>query len=173
MHKVFLGIGGNIGDREKNFVRCIELIEKRLGKIILLSPVYETPPWGFSSENNFWNRVICCETNFEPKALLKEIHKIETLFGRDRKNDGYNAREMDIDILYFDDIIIKSNSLVIPHPLIHERLFVLKPLADIAPDVIHPVLQKNSLQMLESCKDTSVINKVNLEQTINSAKAEY
>ena len=163
MHKIFLGIGGNIGNKKKNFARCRKMIEKRLGKIILLSPVYETAPWGFPSENNFWNQVIYSETNFEPEALLKEIHQIEILFGRDRKNDkssGYSSREMDIDILYFDDIILKSDSLVIPHPLIHERLFVLKPLSDIAPDVIHPVLQKNSLQMLENCKDTSDINKL-------------
>ena len=163
MHKIFLGIGGNIGDKEKNFVRCRKIIEKRLGEIILLSPIYETPAWGFSSENNFWNQVIYCETNFDPETLLKEIHKIEILFGRDRKSNGYNSREMDIDILYFDDFIIKSSSLVIPHPLIHERLFVLKPLSDIAPNVVHPVLQKNSLQMLDDCKDTSAISKVSLE----------
>lgn len=160
MHKIFLGIGGNIGNKKKNFIRCRELIEKRLGKIILLSPVYETPPWGFSSENNFWNQVICCETNLEPEILLKEIHQIEILFGRERKSNGYSSREIDIDILYFDDFILKSDSLVIPHPLIHERMFVLKPLSDIAPEFIHPVLQKNSLQMLDSCKNTSAIYKV-------------
>ena len=163
MRKVFLGIGGNIGDKKKNFIYCRKLIEKSLGKIILLSPVYETPPWGFSSENNFWNQVVCCETNFEPETLLKEIHQIEILFGRDRKSDGYNSREMDIDILYFDDFIIESESLIIPHPLIHKRLFVLKPLSDIAPDLIHPVLKKTSLQMLYDCKDTSIINKVDWE----------
>ena len=163
MHKVFLGIGGNIGDKRENFVRCRKMIEERLGKIIFISPVYETSAWGFLSENNFWNQVIYCETNFEPEILLKEIHEIETLFGRDRKNNGYNSREMDIDILYFDDFILKSDFLVIPHPLIHERLFVLKPLSDIAPNVIHPVLQKSSLQMLENCKDTSAISKVDLE----------
>ena len=163
MHKVFLGIGGNIGDKKKNFVRCMELIEKMLGKIILFSPVYETPPWGFSSENNFWNQIFYIETNFEPEILLKKIHQIEILFGRDRKGDDYSSREIDIDILYFDNFILESDSLIIPHPLIHERLFVLKPLSDIAPDFIHPVLQKNSLQMLDNCKDTSTINKVDLE----------
>jgi len=159
MHKVFLGIGGNIGDKKKNFVKCWELVEKMLGKIILLSPVYETPPWGFVSENNFWNQVICIETSFEPEALLKEIRKIEYLFGRDIKTKGYCSREMDIDILYFDDLILKTDFLEIPHSLIHERLFVLKPLSDIAPDFIHPILQKTSLQMLGVCEDVSEIRK--------------
>ena len=163
MYKVFLGIGGNIGDKKKNFVRCYELIEERLGKIMLFSPIYETPPWGFLSENNFWNQVIYCETNFEPEMLLEEIHQIELLFGRDRKSGSYSPREMDIDILYFDDFIIKSDYLVIPHPFIQERLFVLKPLSDIAPDFINPVLKKTSLQMLENCKDTSEIKKVGFE----------
>lgn len=162
MHKVFLGIGGNIGNKRENFVRCWEIIEKRLGKIVLLSPVYETPPWGFYSKNNFWNQVVCIETDFEPEMLLKEIHQIEILFGRNRKSNGYSSREIDIDILYFDDLILKSDSLSIPHSLLHERLFVLKPLSEIAPRFLHPVLQKNSLQMLDNCKDVSVINKVEL-----------
>ncbi|MDR2910060.1 MAG: 2-amino-4-hydroxy-6-hydroxymethyldihydropteridine diphosphokinase [Bacteroidales bacterium] len=162
MHKFFLGIGGNIGSKKENFIRCRELIEKRLGKIILFSTIYETPSWGFSSKNNFWNQVIYSETDFEPEILLEEINKIEVLFGRNRKGNGYSSREMDIDILYFDDLIFKNDFLSIPHPLMHERLFVLKPLSEIAPYLIHPVLQKNSLQMLYNCKDTSVIKKVDL-----------
>lgn len=162
MHEIFLGTGGNIGNRKENFIRCQELIEERLGKTVSLSSIYETPAWGFSSEDIFWNQVIHIETDLEPEALLKEINKIETLFGRTRNGDGYSSREMDIDILYFDDLIVRSDCLSIPHPLIHERLFVLKPLSEIAPYLIHPVLQKNSLQMLDDCKDTSVIKRVDL-----------
>ncbi len=162
MHEIFLGTGGNIGNRKENFIRCQELIEERLGKTVSMSSIYETPAWGFSSEDIFWNQVIHIETDLEPEALLKEINKIETLFGRTRNGDGYSSREMDIDILYFDDLIVRSDCLSIPHPLIHERLFVLKPLSEIAPYLIHPVLQKNSLQMLDDCKDTSVIKRVDL-----------
>lgn len=162
MHEIFLGTGGNIGNRKENFIRCQELIEERLGKTVSMSSIYETPAWGFSSEDIFWNQVIHIETDLEPEALLKEINKIETLFGRTRNGDGYSSREMDIDILYFDDLIVRSDCLSIPHPLIHERLFVLKPLSEIAPYFIHPVLQKNSLQMLDDCKDTSVIKRVDL-----------
>ncbi len=162
MHEIFLGTGGNIGNRKENFIRCQELIEERLGKTVSMSSIYETPAWGFSSEDIFWNQVIHIETDLEPEALLKEINKIETLFGRTRNGDGYSSREMDIDILYFDDLIVRSDCLSIPHPLIHERLFVLKPLSEIAPYFVHPVLQKNSLQMLDDCKDTSVIKRVDL-----------
>lgn len=162
MFKVFLGIGGNLGNKQENFNKVHSLIEKKLGKTLNSSSVYETTPWGFNSENNFWNQIFLIETKKSPNELLSEIHKIEDSFGRERKSKQYNSREMDIDILYFDDIFLETESLIIPHPQIHKRLFVLVPLAEIAPDFKHPLLRLTSLQMLDNCWDKSIIIKVEL-----------
>ena len=160
MHKVFLGIGGNIGNKQSNFQKVLKIIETELGAIIKKSSVYETPPWGFSSEENFWNQVILIETKLSPQKLLKSIHYIENDFGRNREGKGYNSREMDIDILYFDDIYLEEENLIIPHPKMHLRKFVLVPLNEIAPGLKHPLLRFTSLQMLENCTDSSVIFKL-------------
>ena len=122
--------------------------------------MYETPPWGFEATENFWNMVFIIVTEFSAAELLQKINKIEDSFGRTRDNLIYKSREMDIDILYFDDETIKTENLTIPHPLLHKRLFVLVPLAEIAPDFFHPVLKLTSLEMLKNCEDKSVIKKI-------------
>ncbi|MEN8116463.1 MAG: 2-amino-4-hydroxy-6-hydroxymethyldihydropteridine diphosphokinase [Bacteroidota bacterium] len=160
MHKVFLGLGGNIGNKQKNFEQTYPLIEKILGHIVKSSSVYETPPWGFKSDDNFWNQVIVIETKLEAEELLWRIHEIEDKFGREHGTERYSSREMDIDILYFDDLYCECKTLIIPHPRIHERKFVLVPLVEIAPDLKHPLLRLTSVQMLENCRDKSVIKKL-------------
>ncbi len=160
MHKVYLGIGGNIGNKQKNFENVYQIIENELGRIIVASSIYETPPWGFQSDNIFWNSVIEIETSYSPEKLLSKIHSIEEIFGKKRGNEKYSSREMDIDILYFDDIFIETEILIIPHPRIHQRKFVLVPLNEIAPNLKHPLLRQTSFEMLENCKDESVIKKV-------------
>jgi 2-amino-4-hydroxy-6-hydroxymethyldihydropteridine diphosphokinase len=162
MSQVFLGIGGNIGNKQANFNKVYNLIERKLGQISAKSSIYESPPWGFHAENNFWNQVLKIETEKSPETLLHEIHEIEALFGRKRKKKQYVSREMDIDILYYDDIYTETETLIIPHPRIPLRMFVVVPLAEIAPDFKHPLLRFTSLQMLENCKDKSVIKKVQL-----------
>lgn len=165
MHKVFIGIGGNIGDKQKNFERVRTLVNERLGKIRKESSVYETPPWGFHSEFKFWNQVMYIETILESEELLWHIKEIEAMFGRNvDENSTYDNREMDIDILYFDDIFFDSRDLIIPHPRIQERLFVLVPLVEIAPDFKHPLLRMTNLTLLENCRDKSIIRKVNLDE---------
>ena len=160
MHQVFLGIGGNTGNKHDNFDKVYTFIKNELGDIIKCSSVYETPPWGFESEENFWNQVILIETQFAPEKLLENITKIENWFGRERVSGKYTSREMDIDILYYDDLFIETETLIIPHPRIQQRRFVLIPLNEIASDLMHPLLCLTSFQMLEKCKDESVILKL-------------
>ena len=160
MQQVFLGIGGNLGNKNENFKYVSSLIENHLGKILQASSKYETPPWGFHAEESFWNQVLLIETKHSPEILLKEIHKIEELFDRKRDEKEYSSRKMDIDILYYDDIFLEEKKLTIPHPLLHQRKFVLVPLAEIAPEFKHPLLRLTSVQMLENCHDESVIKKV-------------
>lgn len=160
MHKVFIGIGGNIGNKQENFNRVHQMIEEELGHIVTASSIYEAPPWGFHSEDIFWNQVLIIETKLEAEELLWRIHAIEDRFGRERGAERYTSRPMDIDILYFDDQYFETKTLIVPHPRIHERKFVLVPLAEIAPDFKHPLIRLTSLQMLENCRDVSLIKKV-------------
>ncbi len=160
MHKVFLGIGGNLGDKKKNLQKCIELIRENLGEVDIISSVYETPPWGFSAESNFLNQVILIETNLDMLQLLQETQKIEAQFKKRRSSEGYSSREMDIDILFFDDEIIETPELIIPHPLLHKRNFVLAPMVEIAGEFIHPVLNKKMRLLLDECDDRSPIVKI-------------
>lgn len=160
MHQVFLSIGGNLGNKRANFDKVYTHIQNESGSIILRSSVYETPAWGFESEDPFWNQVLCIETHLNPSEILENIKKIDAAFGRKRIREGYSSREMDVDILYFDDQIINAENLTIPHPLLHKRLFVVVPLAEIAPDWVHPVLKLTSVEMLDNCEDKSEIKKV-------------
>jgi len=160
MHKVYLGIGGNIGNKQQNFREAYQNIEKELGEIIKMSSIYETPPWGFQSEDLFWNSVIEILTLLSPEDLLSKIHSIEENFGRVRTLTRFSSREMDIDILYYDKIYMETETLVIPHPFIHLRKFVLVPLTEIAPNFKHPLLRLTSIEMLGNCRDESIIKKV-------------
>jgi 2-amino-4-hydroxy-6-hydroxymethyldihydropteridine diphosphokinase len=160
MYKVYLGIGGNIGNKQKNFEDVYPIIEKKLGKIINASSIYETPPWGFQSDDTFWNSVIEIEYPDSPEQLLDDIHEIEKQFGRKRESQNYSSREMDIDILYFDDLYMETETLIIPHRYLHLRKFVLVPLNQIASNLKHPLLRLTSFEMLEICKDQSIIKRV-------------
>ncbi|NOY95280.1 MAG: 2-amino-4-hydroxy-6-hydroxymethyldihydropteridine diphosphokinase [Chlorobi bacterium] len=159
MHSVFVGIGGNIGDKPLVFRQARGLIDEIMGNIILSSSIYESPPWGFESEDTFWNQVLKIVTNLSPAELLGGINRIEGIFGRKRTSTGYSSRQMDIDILYFDDLILETEELTIPHPLLHKRMFVLAPLCEIAPDFIHPVLRLTSKEMKGNCTDKSVVSR--------------
>ena len=163
MHKVFLGIGGNLGIKSDNFKKVHLSIQHELGAIVNKSSVYETPPWGFEANEGFWNQVLEITTNYSPSELLGKIHEIENQFGRKRNEKTYSSREMDIDILYYDDIFMEAQNLTIPHPLMYQRKFVLVPLAEIAPQFKHPLLRLTSVQMLENCRDESVIKKIQTE----------
>lgn len=143
MH-VYFGLGTNLGDKEQNLRLAVQHIEERIGKVVSLSAFYATAPWGFASDNAFLNAVVCLETSFPPLEILSVTQSIEKEMGRTHKsvNGVYSDRVIDIDLLLYDDLILDTPALRLPHPLMQERRFVMEPLAEIAPDVMHPVLGK-------------------------------
>ena len=137
-HKVYLGLGSNLGDREDIIRKAISLIGERVGLVIRQSSLIETEPWGFESENKFLNGVILCETTLTPRQVLRATQKIERELGKLRKHSTrrtplsiYHDRPIDIDILLYDDLTIDEPDLKIPHPLMYERDFVMIPLKEI------------------------------------------
>ncbi len=156
----YLSIGSNLGKRLANLQQAIILLGKDLGRVIAISKVYESPSWGFKGET-FLNCCITLETDFTPNAVLERILTIEQAMGRQRTlhDQGYESRSIDIDIIYYNAEVINSPDLTIPHPKMAERRFVLRPLAEIAPQFYHPVLKKDSRNLLQECKDPSVLEK--------------
>lgn len=142
--KIVLAFGSNLGDREEYILSAYRLLEEELGELIMKSSFIETPAWGFESENSFINSVAVFETLKSPFEALAICNKIEKELGRERnpEHKGYQNRTIDIDILFYEDIILDTPTLKIPHPLIEERDFVLIPLKEILPNHIHPILKK-------------------------------
>lgn len=132
-HTVYFSLGANIGDREATILRAIEQMEKQIGTVVRRSAFYETEPWGFESSNRFINAAVCCTTSLSPRCVLEATQRIERDLGRMSKsaNGQYHDRVIDIDILLYDDIRVDEPDLRIPHPLMNEREFVMKPLREI------------------------------------------
>jgi dihydroneopterin aldolase/2-amino-4-hydroxy-6-hydroxymethyldihydropteridine diphosphokinase len=160
MNVVFLGIGTNLGNREGNLKKAVAGITENIGTVVKSSLIFETEPWGFQSGNEFLNMVLKVETTLTPSGLLGRILMIEALSGRVRGEKQYSSRVIDIDILLYDDMVIEEESLKIPHPRMHERKFVLVPLCEIEPEMIHPVLKKSFASLLKSCRDKSKVKKI-------------
>ena len=152
MNKVYLSLGTNMGNREQHLKDARLEIDKKLGIITNQSSVIETTPWGVENQENYLNQVICIQTELAPLPLLQVIHQIEKGLGRIRKQK-WEARIIDIDIIFYNDEIIEEQSLTIPHPLMHIRQFVLEPLDEIAPGYIHPRLQKTITELLQNLPD--------------------
>jgi 2-amino-4-hydroxy-6-hydroxymethyldihydropteridine diphosphokinase len=159
MKNVFLGIGTNLGDRENNLEKAVAGIEEFIGQVLKTSSVFETEPWGFHTKDKFLNMVVKVETVLDPNELLENAQMIESLLGRVRGKKRYSSRLIDIDILFYEDLHLDDEDLKIPHPLLHKRKFVLVPLCEIAPEIIHPVLKKTVVDLLELCEDKSDVKK--------------
>jgi 2-amino-4-hydroxy-6-hydroxymethyldihydropteridine diphosphokinase len=156
MSIAYLLLGTNLGNKEENLRTAVKLL-KKFGKVRKISSIYETEPWGFLDERNFFNMALCLETPLNPFELITEILKIEISIGRHRQAKQWVAREIDIDIIFFDDIIINEEHLTIPHPLAKNRKFVLVPLREIAGDFVHPVDKKSIIALLKECPDDSEV----------------
>ena len=152
INKVFLSLGSNVGDRIHNLSLGRSKLFNEVGKIINNSKIYESEPWGFKFQANFLNQIIIIETYLESKEVLKHILSIEKKLGRIRK-EKWAPRIIDIDILFFNNDIINSKNLVIPHPLIQNRNFILVPLNEIAKNYVHPGTNKTMSQLLKLSKD--------------------
>lgn len=153
MTKVFLGLGSNIGDRKKYLEEAIAEIDKiPETNVTKLSSVYETEPWGFKEQDEYLNAVVEIETDINYPELLKEVKDIEIRLGRD-KRDKWKSRKIDIDILFYGDLVYEDENLHIPHKHIENRNFVLVPLNEIEPDFIHPVTKKKISEILQNSND--------------------
>lgn len=151
MATVYLGLGTNLGDKEANLRTAIYKLQERIGKQVSLSSFYETAPWGFESNHSFLNAAIGLETSLSPIEILHITQEIEKELGRTKKsvNGSYSDRLIDIDILLYDTLVLQTPELTIPHPLMTERDFVMKPLIEIAGNVIHPTRQKTLSELYQ------------------------
>lgn len=163
MVKLILSLGSSIGIRYKTLNSAIKDINNNIGKISEISSVYETEPWGFEDINLFLNMAVSVQTDLSPRKILTIIHQIELNHGRKHnKNNTYQSRTLDIDIIFYGNKLYYENDLQIPHILAHKRKFVLMPINDIEPNFVHPLFNKSVNQLLEICTDNSILNKYNI-----------
>lgn len=155
----FLLLGSNQGDRLAFLAEARRQLQADTGSIMLASAVYETAAWGLQNQPAFLNQVLLLETALTPEDLLTEINRIEMALGRVREVK-WAARVIDIDILYFGDLVLQTERLQIPHPYLQDRRFTLLPLAEIAPDFVHPFFQKTNQQLLHACPDLLEVRKL-------------
>jgi 2-amino-4-hydroxy-6-hydroxymethyldihydropteridine diphosphokinase len=184
VHRAWIGLGTNLGDRKGNLATARQHISDKGGRILAVSSVYESDPWGFESSNKFYNQCLELETIQSPQALLNILQQIEQFMGRkpaggdysDRiidpdhhhidsrlsahKGGDYTDRIIDLDLLFYDDLVIQGDGLIIPHPGVEKRLFVLVPLAEISPEKVHPLLGLTIAGLLESCPESDFIRPV-------------
>lgn len=160
MKQIFLHTGSNLGNRKQNLQRALELIETEIGRIVQVSRIYWTKAWGLEEQPDFLNQAIEAQTELEPEQVLEKILQIEQEMGRERRIK-WGERLIDIDILFYEDQIIQTERLTVPHPFMQERNFVLAPLVEIAANFIHPVLGKTVYQLFLDSKDplfTKILN---------------
>lgn len=159
MINVFLLLGSNLGDRHLFLNQAIDRIENGIAPVLKTSSVYETQSWGKTDAPDYLNQVVALKTNLPAQEILQKILNIENILGR-RREEKWGSRTIDIDILFYGQAIINEPGLHVPHPELHKRRFTLEPLAEIVPDFIHPVLNKNILQIKNELNDSLIVKKL-------------
>jgi 2-amino-4-hydroxy-6-hydroxymethyldihydropteridine diphosphokinase len=159
MIDVFLLLGSNLGDRYLYLQQAIKHIEHEVAAVVQASPVYETQSWGKTNLPDYLNQVIRLQTTLSARQVLDKILAIEIVLGRKRE-EKWGSRTIDIDILFYGEAIINEPELTVPHPQLHNRRFTLEPLAAIAPDLIHPLLNKTILELKNKLKDNLIVKKI-------------
>jgi 2-amino-4-hydroxy-6-hydroxymethyldihydropteridine diphosphokinase len=150
--RAILATGTNLGDKANNLQHAVQLLSEQTGKLLAISSIYRTEAWGIHDQPEFYNQVLIIETSLDPHALLESMLSIERQMGRERRIK-WGERLIDLDILFYEDLVLQTPDLQIPHPFLQARNFVLQPLLEIAPDFVHPVLQKDVRTLAEECPD--------------------
>lgn len=159
MPTVYILLGGNLGNRQRMIGAAIGQIQTIIGAVLDRSSVYETEPWGFPDQPYFLNQLIMVHTELLPEPLLDHIQEIETQLGRVRNGASHGARLIDIDILFYDQQVFRSERLTIPHPQLHLRSFALTPMMELAPDFIHPVFQVPIRELYRRNQDALIVRR--------------
>ncbi len=158
-HQLYLLLGANLGDCAGTFRRAATLVARRVGAVVAQSAHYQTAPWGVTDQPAYLNQVLWVETHLSPLAVLAQTQAIEAELGRVRA-EKWGARLIDVDLLFYDDLVLDSPTLTIPHPLLHERRFTLAPLSELNPDLWHPLLNQSVGTLLATCPDPGAVVKV-------------
>ena len=159
MFKVIIGLGSNLGDRKSNLELVKVKINNSIGEIEVYSSIYETEAWGVENQENYYNQIVQIKTDFYPFQVLEKTLALEMQLGRVRTKK-WEARLIDIDILFFENFIFNSENLIIPHKYIQERNFILEPLKEMNPNFVHPKFQKTILELSKACTDKNWIRKL-------------
>lgn len=158
----YLSLGSNLGNKLNHLQKAIFLLDEKAGDLVAISKIYQSASWGFSSDD-FYNCCVSIDTTLTPHELLEVILGIEKELGRTRPTEkSYAARTIDIDIIYYEKEIVDTDTLKIPHPLLEERRFVLRPLADVAPQFYHPIVNKDTRNLIQQCRDKSEVNRTTI-----------
>ena len=161
MGRLIILLGGNQGNITETFRRVVTKLNDKLGSVTEISGYYESEPWGFESKHNFINQVVEIDCSMPATEVIKTTQSVEREFGRIKKSGkGYSSRPIDIDILFFDNLIVDSTELIIPHPRLHERMFTLLPLSEKWAGYIHPVKNRTILQLLEKSEDKGWVKRI-------------
>lgn len=159
---IYLSLGANLGNRKETLKKAVSVLQHRVGKVVALSSLYESEAWGNEDLNAFYNIAVGVESALLPSELLRQTQTIELELGRTMKTKGesYQNRAIDIDVLFYGEQIVQEENLTIPHPLLQERNFVLEPLNEIAPTLVHPQFNQTISELLKGTKDTLRCKKV-------------